>query len=599
MNNANKHFLLLFFCVIQTFMLSAQEIYVGYCDGEIATITQGNIIGKSGSGSTIDLAIKLPTAILSEHQGNYLTGIRIGLPASSRYPGEISGWVKKEKEEETALSEGNLTSPKEGWNVIPLTTPILLTDTSSLWIGISYTQNVKLSIISLVGESHADASWISHNGKWSDNTSKGYGSLSIEGIIQGDHLPQNDILLSEGYLSSPLIQANKEIEIKGEIKNMAVQNVKRYEIICHIDDKEQYRQAFECDLSYREKTSFSLTIPSEGIAPGQHTFSLTASLTDGLIDETPDNNKIDDLTLHILSDSFVRKVLVEKFTTEKCNNCPNGAAILEEAISSSSYRDNILCVNHHTGYGDDWLTIDASREYTWLYSPTFGPTYAPALMINRIYHSDAPDAYSDSPVFSITNAETVRKIFEREAAKPALVQLLIASHTENEKVIINITGEKVSSFDDVCPAAMLHVWIKENDITAQSQAGAEGGFTHHDVIRQALSSVWGDAVSWEGNSFHVTYETTIEPTWVKNNLSVIAFISSASSTQRTANQIYNAAGCRLEETNRLTSPTATPQIIKSEYHTLSGTKTLPGTPGLYLRTDHYQDGTIQTSKIIF
>lgn len=594
-----KILLLLFLGIIQALTLPAQEIYVGYCNGEIATASQGNIIGKSGNGSTIDLAILLPAATLSEYKGNYLTGIRIGLPASSRYPGEISGWVKNEKEEETALSQGTLSAPREGWNVIPLTTPILLTESSSLWIGISYTQSVKLSIISLVGESHADASWIHHNGKWTDNTDKEYGSLSIEGIIQGEHLPQNDILLSEGYLSSPLIQANEEIVIKGMIKNIAVQRVRNYEIICHIDGQEHYRQTFDSDLAYREQSAFSLTFPSEGIAPGQHTLSLTASLTDGSSDETPDNNRIAPLSLHILSDSFVRKVIVEKFTTEKCNNCPTGAAILEEAISGSTYRDNIICVNHHAGYSEDWLTIDASRDYTWLYSPTFGPTYAPALMINRHYHSDAPDAYSDSPVFSVTDAETVRKIIEREATEPALVQLRISQRTEREKVLIDIIGEKVSSLDEFCPAPVLHVWLKENNITAKSQAGAEGGFTHNDVIRKTLSAVWGDAITWEGNTLHATYETTLDPAWAKNNLSAVVFISAASSTRRTDNQIYNAAECRLEETDQISIPLSSPTIIKSEYHTLGGAKVRPGTPGLYLRTDYYQDGTIQTSKILF
>ena len=57
----------------------------------------------------------------------------------------------------------------------------------------SYQQARSVKCLSFVGETNAQGAWIGRNGEWEDWSTRQLGSLSIEGIIEGEGLPQYNL----------------------------------------------------------------------------------------------------------------------------------------------------------------------------------------------------------------------------------------------------------------------------------------------------------------------------------------------------------------------------------------------------------------------
>ena len=159
-----KLLLSLMACAVTLFSVNTSkaegQLFLGYCDGQIATKTSGTITGQSGTNATIGEVIRIPASILAAYQGLQITAVRAGLPEASAYPENLTGWIAASQTGER-IATGTLSAPAAGWNEIKLDNAYTITgNEAELWIGFEFVQSKKLSIISFAGETSVDGCWV-------------------------------------------------------------------------------------------------------------------------------------------------------------------------------------------------------------------------------------------------------------------------------------------------------------------------------------------------------------------------------------------------------------------------------------------------------
>lgn len=572
--------------------VAAEEMYLSYCEGMIADDTNGGTItGKIGAGS-IDLAIRIPAADLSGMNGMKITKIRAGLPAASKMPTHLVGWIRYAKEDDN-IAVSDTTPCAAGWTVLTLQEPFVITDTTDLYIGFTYYQSAKYNVISLAGPTDPDGSWVGKNKMWISFADKNYGSLAIEGIIEGDNLPQHNLALTSAYLSASKVHIGDDIVVKGTVKNLALRTadslVFDYKVGGHTGSV-----TLPIAVAYREEKAFSFHIPTAAYSDeGSLTLALTLRWPNGEADEDTSNNAAS-FPIALFSNAFTKKVVLEEFTTENCGYCPPAVGYLTQAIATCMSPDNVIWICHHAGYGTDWLTIAASSSYVWLYNPSY--IYAPAQMVNRTHH----DGYSDtgSPVTGIaTNPKYDADLLNLELDDISLVQVEVEATLADDVITITVEGEKYAAFDAICPSPHLFVMVKEDNIKARAQANATN-FVHENVLRAVATATWGDAITWTDGRFSATYTVALNADWKAEDLSVVAFVGASSTTDRLGNTIYNADVCDLTiQSSALGRVTTSVAPVRTEYYSIDGTPLPAAAPhGISLRRDTYPDGTVRVAK---
>ncbi len=588
-------FLSILLCALNITDTFAEELYLGYCEGQIANGTDiGQIVGKIGSG-TVEVAICIPAEDLTTLVGNKITKIRAGLPAVSKLPDTLCGWIRLTKEGKNIIKSTD-TPVAAGWNELILETPLTIADTADIWIGFSWTQSAKLNIISLAGPTNPNGAWVNKGGLWSSLAKENYGSLAIEGVVEGDNLPQYDLALTSCELLSAKIRRGKTILVQGHVKNNALHSVDNFLFDYSINGKSAGTAVINHPLAYREECDFSFEIPTDEIETADNIpLDITLKVADNIADENPANNQAS-FSFTLFDNAYSRRTVIEEFTTEKCPNCPAGVTRIANAVNSCSSPNDVIWICHHAGYYTDWLTISASENYTWFY--TGGGTYAPAMMINRTHFNGFSD--SGSPVSQVGTSSSIREVINKELEETSFVDVSVTATYADGKALIRVTGEKYDAFDAVCPTPYLHVLLKEDNIIARSQGGA-ANFIHENVIRTLATPTWGETVTWTDNHFSTEYEISIDNSWKPEDLKAVAFISKGSRTNRLENTIYNAAVCNLYNPDALEKiENGNTGIRQIEYFTPDGIRISDVTTiqGLSLKRIIYEDGTVKVIKTL-
>jgi hypothetical protein len=266
-----------------------------------------------------------------------------------------------------------------------------------------------------------------------------------------------------------------------------------------------------------------------------------------------------------------RTVLLEEFTTEQCVNCPRMAGWLEGLLSEESYSQRVILVEHHAGFGTDWLTTDYDSELLWFYNDN-GTTYCPALMADR-----TPLEGDNTPVINPSSQDALKSIVDERLAEEPGVSLQVSGTFDPStyEANIHVEGESLGSYP-----SRITVMMVEDDVLAKSQEGASGSFTHHNVTRK-VNSTWGDELEWNGDNFSYECSMKIERSYMKKNVSFVVMVSDYDSADPTACRVANAAVIdepSLVSTgiSNLTNSTNNP----TEYYSLSGIRLTTAPKGI-------------------
>ena len=578
-----KKILLSLFALLASFEVSNAQVSgmnIGYCHGKLGPFPSTSDTYFS------DLSTKKQTwtsgAILIKKEkinslaGNQIREIHAGL-ISKLNVDSLAVWVS-ESLDGPVLSTDTIATPAKGWNTVSLTKPVDITsDMQTLYVGYSYHQKSTSKAMSCTKTPEPGYSCFirSGNDEWKDY-SNDY-TVSVEAMVYGDKLPKYDLTLSALDVQQNYVVDNGNLEFTMKVFNNATVTINGFDAVCTVDGSDD-KYTVHCDssIAYNESKTITMTVSPTAIQtmdPATRTLTVTlTNLTEGE-DEIPSDNTLSG-TFNVTLHSFVRNVLLEEFTTEKCTNCPRVASYVHDAMNEPEFQGRLNTMENHVGYYTDSFTASFHNDWAWF----FDNMYAPAIMYDR--HAE------DGEATAVTCPNSKLELFEgirKRLRETAFVSLKVSADVdgENQKINVKVTGTRAKENFTKNPARITVV-LTETNLAAISQAGAGGDYTHYNVGRR-VNSIWGDVLEWNGDDY--TYECSIPYTqnYILDNLGILAFIHDYDPDDKTKCDVANSAAITSAEfTGKATAifaPNASTNDSKALYFDLQGRKLSAPTKG--------------------
>lgn len=578
-----KKILLSLFALLASFEVSNAQVSgmnIGYCHGKLGPFPSTSDTYFS------DLSTKKQTwtsgAILIKKEkinslaDNQIREIHAGL-ISKLNVDSLAVWVS-ESLDGPVLSTDTIATPAKGWNTVALTKPVDITsDMQTLYVGYSYHQKSTSKAMSCPKTPEPDYSCFirSGNDEWKDY-SNDY-AVSVEAMVYGDKLPKYDLTLSALDVQQNYVVDNGNLEFTMKVFNNATVTINGFDAVCTVDGSDD-KYTVHCDssIAYNESKTITMTISPTAIQtmdPATRTLTVTlTNLTEGE-DEIPSDNTLSG-TFNVTLHSFVRNVLLEEFTTEKCTNCPRVASYVHDAMNEPEFQGRLNTMENHAGYYTDSFTATFHNDWTWF----FDNLYAPAVLYDR--HAE------DGAVTAVTCPNSKLELFEgirKRLRETAFVSLKVTADVdgENQKINVKVTGTRAKENFTKNPARITVV-LTETNLAAISQAGAGGDYTHYNVGRR-INSIWGDVLEWNGDDY--TYECSIPYTqnYVLDNLGILAFIHDYDPDDKTKCDVANSAAITSAEftgkSTGICAPKASVNEAQAQYFDLQGRKLSTPTKG--------------------
>lgn len=563
-------------CMEGIAQISGMEL--SYCDGHY---TANSKYKSSKSKEWISAAIYIPAGMLNTFAGNNIDSIRVGL-ASKLNVDTLKVWLRTDLNGDN-LAESTITKqtqPKilKGWNAIALDKPYAITSgDKGLYIGYSFYQKGASGAISALSIPTPNGLWLKMpDEQWTDRSAEGV--LSIEGLVYGDKLPKINLALKSLSVQPVFVIDKGKLKITGQVKNLATQTITGFDVVAKIDGIDKnYSVHVDSTVAYRQEKFFTVTVNPDIKQVGQDKVTVTLNNLNEGADEDPSDNTLTE-AFTVVQHDFTRKVLVEEFTTEKCTNCPRMANWIHTGLEKDAFKDNVIVACHHSGYYTDWLTQSCDNSYLWFYNKG-GQTYAPAIMVDRFNWGGS------TPVISPESQQGMENYWQSRLDAAAFVAVNVTADVvpgTPEKVQVTVSGSK--TMEKICDNPRLVVYLLEDNIPAQDQAGAAASYIQNHVKR-AYNSTWGDPIEWNGDDYTYTCEFELSEKWKKENLQVVAFIYNYDENDAANCVVANAGAMRFKDLSSIQDVDAQEvNNAETEYFNLSGERVVESnlSKGIYI-----------------
>lgn len=522
--------------VLVQFLTLQDVMAVERADSLKLTFGQGNgvsMVSPSNKEKKGGSAIYVDGPKLALYKGNTLSAVSVYL-MNNQGVENMKVFVTRD------LSAGydyvqEVESPSRMWNYVTLDTPYVL-DGEPFYIGYE-AEGVMMSYSRRV---RSGEDWIYKSDKWEKYEDNTY-SAAVAGIVKGSSLPAHDVAVSGVII--PQYAVTGEVQtVTGTIENLGVETVESVVFEAEVAG-EKFEQTVEgLDLKYLSSAAFEVPLYSIG-TEGEPVVNVRLTKVNGADDaEMTDNGPVQ-LAVVCRDEFRQRKALMEVMSTEKCTNCPTAHNILNNVMKTMQ---DVVVLEHHVGYYYDKFTLDESREYEWFYN---GRISAPSFMIDRYnFVQQYPSLYSEtSPLTAFpTSEKQLRNIMESAKAVPAgaSVDMQVQYDRDTRMLSIQVAGGRllpVGGEDD-----RLFVFITEDNIFSESQAGSYGNYTHNHLARLALTGAWGEQISLE-DGYSFGRDMVLPDTIVWDNAAVVAFVAGYDPEDVNNCNVYNTACVKLKD----------------------------------------------------
>ena len=493
----------------------------------------------------------LPLSVFftAPYTGSSLTKVSIGL-ANAATDVKIHIRTSIDGSDQYIQDVGNLDA---GWHTISLTTPYKIS-TSSIVIGYEATTSVTGDNSYILGVTDntsflSNACYLEMNDKY---YSQSYGCWAIQGVVEGDNLPQNEIAIYS--VNTKIVKSNAPFMVKGVFWNLGAKAVGSYEIGYSINGVSG-SQTKKCDsVKPYDIGNFELDIPAANIA---HQDSAILSLEVKKVNEVDDDYSGDNSgSLYLTSTDVVypHRVIAEEGTGAWCGWCVRGIVGMENM--RKKYPETFIPIAIHYGRNNngDGLEIDRTKSYAYIEFIKNYISSFPTCIIDRKYASDPFNGIED--------------VYNEEQDKPCLFDYKYKSLTYNPSTgLVSATVTTTSAFNfKNTNYATAFVVVEDSLTTTNPQAnyyadnayGEMGGFenlpasinnqNYNDVALGIYSNWQGDpsftGVLTAGAPKDYSYSFTLPAIKNQKNVRIISLLIDANT-----NAIVNAASAPLLANN--------------------------------------------------
>lgn len=574
-----KHTILSILALAGAMVANAATVNLGYCSGQAGTPSW-----RGYADAWQSMAIHIPASTANAYAGATIKAIRGYLSGNDRVS-KIKVWVKNDLAAEPLAqkeqSKSSLRPFNKGWAEVKLSGGgyVIPDDNpNGLYIGFSPLMSDDGYVVNAVPEATTGGYWIETQAfGWRDN---GYAnSLCIEAVVEGDNLPQTDIMLLNPEKQPPYVMTRGTLRVQGQALNLGAAGIEGYDLVMRLDGQEVARQHMAESLASMQRMNYDVTVTPAIDAVGPHELTVEAEVTGDA--DLADNALTS--PMDVVAEEYTRMPLLEEFTTEWCGNCPEVTEMIHRNLNSDKYAGRVAFVAHHSGYKTDTLTTSWDEELLALFG---GGSYCPGTCIDRYEFSTKDRAvvgnYIEAEERFCSNLDT-------RLNWPAVVNLDLAAYEQGDMMHVDVNLTKC--VETLCDNPAITVYVIEDGVKAIDQAGAFGEYYHNGVNR-ATNSTWGDPIEFQGNECSYSCDLAIPAEVNRDNMRVVAFVSdnAKSYLRRT---VMNAAETKATPVaiEQLTAPTGS---AKAVYYDLMGRRVSAPTHGVYVKVT---DGHAQKIEI--
>lgn len=507
-------------------------------------------------------ALYYPASVMDAYKGCVITEFQVALNTASDGDGTLRLFITHDLDGKPDY-EQTLASWKGSWNTIVLDEPYEI-DGGGVFVGYEVSGQRYLSYCNpfVVNEEwvkRGDEGWTKYDGIY---------SAAVTAVVTGDNLPQNNVRL--GTVNMPgYALTGKNVGYRGVFHNLGAADVGSLTFTYVVDGVKHGEETVNgLDVKPRETGTFALQGPVFD-KEGEFSVQLQVSSVNGGDDAVASDN-VSAVKKTLCRSSFTRrKALLEIFSTERCTGCPGAHESIAKALEGNT---GFVEIGHHAGFYTDKFTVDESTEYEWFYTDARG-TYAPAMMFDRTDFGESyPDVYADDvPVIS-ASGEYAKVFLEEALAIPAFATVDIDAdmNAATRRLSLRVEGRQLLPVTDK-GTVMLYVWLTEDGIFTETQAGSGGSFTQRHVARRSLTPTWGIPVDLAAG-YAEEFSTDIPEEWNIDNMSAVAFVAVYNPDDKSGCRVLNTENVRLKDFSSgiVQVDTGVNDIGRADVYTASG-----------------------------
>lgn len=355
-------------------------------------------------------------------------------------------------------------------------------------------------------------------------------------------LQDNSKLQNRGYLVSAdgnFMMATKDEKrpTKISLRNIGMNEITSFDLTYQFGAGEvkTIAQTVTPALAVGQMGEYTFEIPAE--AEGMGTVHFAIAKVNGQKNAYADNRvdlpyKVGDFSAMIDRET----VILERFTSEKCGNCPGADRYVKADIDKMKAAGlRVSYIMYHSGYFSDFLTMPESEKLYRYFYPDKG-SYAPAMSINRTYLPKEGALVQHAAGYN-PNEWTTKMKNDKQGVKIERIDQTISDGTL-EAVVSGVALKNCFDPEDL----YLTVIVTEDNIPARSQSGAGKGYKHQAVPRLFLTAPTGNKLKVEADGkFKVTLRGTLRPTWVGSQCHVVAIVHPSITQPNRANRAVHTA----------------------------------------------------------
>lgn len=561
----------------------------------IGTVKEGdNLFALNIGGGSKRVCSLVDAALLQKYAGCQVVGCRFAV-GDAGLTG-VRAWLSADPSNAT-LKDLCTATPEtlvSGWNEVTFATPYTITGAADeeLYLGYDFTatDSQRSALLAEVKSNYGFL--LCESGRWYDYSS--YGSLAVQLVLEGSNLPEYDIALVNFSTDARYYKSDAEnIRFYTEIVSNGTKEIPGCNINILVDDAPVGTLQIEDTVATSTSFMYELPMKDLNLSMGKHTLGLAvASLGhDKVISEGTADDDAVVTTLAVYENASTRaKSVLEIYANQYSYLDPMQLSAVETLLKTRS--DIIPVVIHGDFYGDAVSEDIFATQEGLLYGDAFGLASTPSLAINRAV---LPGSAAMLQEISMQTLQAdylgaMTDYINENFPAFANVDVQAAYNADSRQLTITVNGTRGQDFANIFGKGALTVYLTEDGITAlqENDEDTDPAYVHNHILRQVVTDVMGDEISWSGLRFSKTYTVNVPWGWNLPHMHAIAFIAKAVNQTSTLDDldITNAAIADLAAVIPAgISETATRSHDDLPTYDLSGRRVdTPSRPGLYLRT---------------
>lgn len=514
---------------------------------------------------TLNAAIYLPASLLKKYEGDKIEYVDFGLAQKF---GSLATVFVTEELTGRPLATGTSTSFEEGWNRVKLSSPVTISGTKDLYVGVSVLFGADETGWGLAYDNVANGvsgrNWYGIDNQWFKlMVDRVPFNFCVRAILSGDNVPESDVSVVDVAVDNNYQEQNQPWTATLTVRNNGSKPVTSLDVQASVGGKIMCETSADDDFEIAPGEMGKVTVPGIKVSSeGDCVVTLTVTKANGTDDSDLSDNSINTAiySYHEGTEPGVPNILFEQFISENYDEAMKADSLY---ATVADRRQDIVWVKHHMVYRNvtDQFVNTEEEPYLELYSD--GKKFVPAVCANRLPFSGQEDA---GPAYFVADGESLEGMINGALSVPSFVNLSVTAtpSSDGTSVHAEITGRAGTNSLQQQTDLRLTTWLVEDSIESDEQSGIEV-YVQNGVLRRVVSSdAWGDKLDISNYDFSQSFDIPVHPSWNAKNMRVVAFVSNYNDSPF-RRIVYNSAQGYCTQRTAISNVTSDKRTARAAY----------------------------------